>query len=49
MSLTEALEFGIALESEATPEVAPIVGVLVSEVPFGNHDVQFFPDLNIRD
>ena len=49
MSLTEALEFGTALESEVTPEVAPIVGVLVSEVPFGNLDLQFFADLNIRD
>jgi hypothetical protein len=49
MSLTEALEFGIALESEATPEVAPIVGVLISEVPFVNLDLQLFADLNIRD
>jgi hypothetical protein len=49
MSLTEALEFGIALESEATPEVAPIVGVLISEVPFVNLDLQRFADLNIRD
>lgn len=49
MSLTEALEFGRALESEVTPEVAPIVGVLISEVPFGNLDLQVFADLNIRD
>lgn len=48
MSLTEALEFGRALESEVTPEVAPIVGVLISEVPFAN-DLQLFADLNTRD
>jgi hypothetical protein len=49
MSLTEALEFGSALESEVTPEVAPIVGVLISQVPFANLDLQVFADLNIRD
>jgi hypothetical protein len=49
MSLTEALEFGTALESEVTPEVAPIVGVLISEVPSGNVDLQLFSDLNIED
>jgi hypothetical protein len=49
MSLTEALEFGTALESEITPEVAPIVGVLISEVPSGNVDLQLFADLNLED
>lgn len=49
MSLAEALEFGIALESEVTPEVAPLVGVLISEVPFRNLDLQLFADLNTRD
>jgi hypothetical protein len=46
ISLTEAPEFGTALESEVTPEVAPIVGVLVNEVPFGM-DLLSFADLNI--
>ena len=49
MSLTEALEFGIALETEVSPEVAPIVGVLISELPFANLDLQVFADLNTRD
>jgi hypothetical protein len=49
MSITEALEFGTALESEVTLEVAPIVGVLISEVPSGNLDLRLFADLNIED
>jgi hypothetical protein len=49
MSLTEALEFGRALESEVTPEVAPIVAILISKVRVANLDLQVFADLNVRD
>jgi hypothetical protein len=46
MSLTEAQEFGRALQSDLTPEeVAPIIGVLITEA---NVDLQLFTDLNIR-
>jgi hypothetical protein len=45
MSLTEARQFGRALQAGVTPEVAPIVGVVITEA---NLDLQLFADSNIR-
>jgi hypothetical protein len=45
MSLTEARQFGRALQSGAIPEAPPIVGVMITEA---NLDLQLFADLNMR-